>query len=207
MKKLIICVTILLSAGVYSSATDVLAASERIEESDIKNLIMDRSKEVPSYDLVPNPGPQPVFQDASTDNRSWKKSNYKQLIFEVSQKYNVDPQIIYATIMTESEGNPEAFRYEPGIKDASLCMGQILISTARILGFDKEPKELYQPETCIDLIGKYYRYFLDTYGDLTPRQLATAYNAGSPWKRAYRGHIKRFEKWFYEDSAELASNN
>ena len=177
-----------------------VAASDSIEEEDIPALKIDRSKEVPTYEIVPLPTPPPELNLAQNDNRSWKKSAHKGLIFAAAEKYNLDPQIIYATIMTESEGNKDAFRYEPHIQDASLCMGQILISTARSMGFTGDPKDLYKPDICIDLIGKYYRYLVDTHGELTTKQLATAYNAGSPFKRAVKGHVKRFESWYYESS-------
>jgi soluble lytic murein transglycosylase-like protein len=172
---------------------------EEVEEKDISKITIDESREVPLFKLVPPPTPTPVSKEEKpADKRSWTKSPHQKLIAETAKKYSLDPQIIYATIMTESDGREYAFRYEPKIKDASLCMGQILISTARSLGFSGNPKELYKPEICIDLIGKYHRKMLSTYGELTPIQLATAYNAGSPWKRPVPGHLYRFQKWFNE---------
>ncbi len=134
----------------------------------------------------------------SKDTRSWTRFKYNTIIQKVASEYNLDPQVIYATIMTESEGNENAYRYEPHIRDASLCMGQILISTARSLGFKGDPQQMYEPNICIDLIGKYHRHMLDTYGELTPLQLATAYNTGSPWKRPVPGHLFRFKMWYEE---------
>lgn len=170
-----------------------------INEEDVAKLKIDESI-TPSEDkIVPPPAPTPPSsekEDQSEDNRSWTKFTHKKIIAEVSEKYNVDPQVIYATIMTESEGKEYAFRYEPKIKDASFCMGQILLSTARRLGFEGEPKEMYKPEVCIDLIGKYYRMMLDKYGDLNPEQLARAYNTGSPFKRPVLGHLFRFRMWY-----------
>lgn len=136
----------------------------------------------------------------ASDSRTWIKSPYRNMIRATALKYDLDPQIIYATIMTESEGNPFSYRYESHLNDASLGLGQILISTARSLGFSGHPYELYKPEISIDLIGKYHRNMLDHYGQLTPIQLATAYNAGSPWKRPVYGHISRFNKWYFEEA-------
>lgn len=144
---------------------------------------------------VPTPSPQ---EKPDIDIRSWTRSPYKKEISAASAKYNLDPQLIYATIMTESEGKLYAFRWEPHLDDASLCLGQILVGTARSLGFTDDPKKLFEPEICIDLIGKYHRHMLGRYGDLTPLQLATAYNTGSPFKRPVRGHLIRFQMWFEE---------
>lgn len=173
-----------------------------IEHEDIETLIIDPAKVLPEDEIKPVPTPTPFKEPEkpAEDTRSWTKSPFVREIAAASKKYDLDPQIIYATIMTESEGNRYAFRYEPKIKDASLCLGQILISTARRLGFSGDPKNLYKPEVCIDLIGKYHRMMLDRYGSLTPVQLAIAYNAGSPHKRPVRGHLTRFKKWFAEEA-------
>ena len=170
-----------------------------VNEEDVEKLKIDESITPSDDKIVPPPAPTPpIIEEKAEDNRSWTKFTHKKIIAEVAQKYKVDPQVIYATIMTESEGDEYAFRYEPAIKDASLCMGQILISTARRLGFTGEPKEMYKPDVCIDLIGKYHRAMLDTYGDLTPEQLARAYNTGSPYKRPVLGHLFRFRMWYNE---------
>lgn len=207
MKKVFLIIVVFYTLSLSCKAGSVYAKEdiskpETIEQKDLPKLIIDPDKEVPIEKLLPPPTPTPVLPKITqgiSDFRSWTKSEYKNLIEEAAKKYSLDPQVIYATIMTESEGNKYAFRYEPQIKDASLCMGQILISTARSLGFSGSPKELYKPEVCIDLIGKYHRKMLSTYGELTPIQLATAYNAGSPWKRPVRGHIYRFQKWYNEE--------
>lgn len=187
---LLLCLFLLQIRGV------AYAGQEIITKEDISKLLIDESKEVPEYKIIPPPAPLPP----PTDDRSWAKSPYRTIIEEVAQRYHLDPQIIYATIMTESDGEEFAFRYEPHIQDASLCMGQVLINTARSLGFNGNPKELYNPSICIDLIGKYLRKLLDTYGNLTPVQLATAYNTGSPYRRPAREHIFRFKKWLDENS-------
>jgi len=176
------------------------SAEENIET--IPSLILDLGITVPEEKIVPKPTPEPkneaTSEDYDGDQRSWTKFKYRQLIWENARKYRLDPQVIYATIMTESEGDEYAYRYEPHLDDASLCMGQVLVSTARNLGFEGDPFEMYRPEVCIDLIGKYHRNMLDTFGDLTPIQLATAYNAGSPWRRPVPGHLFRFESWYNE---------
>lgn len=205
MKNVII-VIILLTSLISVLSRGVYADYETITEQDVPKLMVEPAQNLAEHDVVPVPTPalkrdvEPDVEKPSTDNRSWVKSPYKKYIAKTAKKYNVDEQVIYATIMTESEGNPDAFRYEPAISDASLGLGQILISTARSLGFNGDPKELYKPEVSIDLIGKYYRGIIDNYGELTPLQLATAYNAGSPWKWPVYGHLYRFRMWLEEGS-------
>ncbi len=169
------------------------------EIADPSQYVMDESQEIPAYKIVPPPAPTPQVA-IPEDKRSWTKSKYKEIIQKVSVKYDLDPQLIQATIMTESEGRENAYRFEPRLNDASLCLGQILTSTARYLGYDGSIKDMYKPEVCIDLIGRYHRRTLDTYGNLSSIQLATAYNAGSPWKRPVYGHLARFQKWYNEQA-------
>lgn|SRR3989338_1155672 len=152
---------------------------------------------------VPTPAGKKVTDTPAkqiTDNRSWINYKHSNIIKATAEKYSLDPQLIYATIMTESEGNEHAYRFEPHLNEASYCLGQILESTARSLGHQGSAQELFIPEICIDLIGKYYRDFLDRYGNLSTPQLARAYNTGSPYKRPVRGHLNRFNRWFYEQS-------
>lgn len=169
------------------------------EITDPSQYTLEESREAPAYKIIPPPTPTPQIT-IPEDKRSWTRSKYKEIIQSVSVKYNLDPQLIHATIMTESEGRENAYRYEPRLNDASLCLGQILTSTARYLGYTGNIKDIYKPEVCIDLIGRYHRKMLDTYGELNSTQLAIAYNAGSPWKRPVYGHITRFQKWFNEQA-------
>jgi len=120
---------------------------------------------------------------------------YGPFIQHVSEVYRVDPRLIFATIMVESMGNAYAFRYEPRINDASYGLGQTLYGTARLLGFEGRPEELYVPEVSIDLIGRYDRRNLDAYGDLPVEKLATAYNAGSPYNYPTYGYVEKITDW------------
>ncbi len=174
--------------------------NKAIERGDIEELAQVKAEDLASSKLLPVPTPSPQEEDKTPkDTRNWTKSEFSKLIAETAVKYNLDPQLIYATIMTESHGDPKAFRYEPRLKDASLCLGQILTSTARLLGFKGDSKELYKPEICIDLIGKYHRTMLDRHGDLSVNELAAAYNTGSPRKRPYPGYLKRFNNFLQDN--------
>ena len=122
---------------------------------------------------------------------------YGPIITQTAEKYNVDPKLILATIMSESTGDSKAIRYEPSINDASYGLGQILYGTAKTMGFKGNPGELYNPGVNIDLIGKYHRRNLDVYGNnLTSDQLSIAYNAGNPYANPHYGYLEKMHKWF-----------
>jgi soluble lytic murein transglycosylase-like protein len=125
----------------------------------------------------------------------WER--YRHLINRAAVKYQLDPKLIMATIMLESGGDTYAIRHEPQIGDASYGLGQILYGTARGIGFDGPPDKLFDPEVNIDLIGKYHRRNMDTYGgNLTAEQLTVAYNTGTPYGQPYFGHMTKFKRLF-----------
>lgn len=137
------------------------------------------------------------FKGLSEDERAilvWER--YGPLIHKTARTYDLDPNLIFATIMIESGGDTNAIRHEPRINDASYGLGQILYGTARGIGFKGQPSDLFDPAINIDLIGKYHRRNLDHYKELTPQELTTAYNTGSPYKKALPGHINKFNKWY-----------
>lgn len=125
----------------------------------------------------------------------WER--YGHIINRVAKKYDLDPKLIFATIMIESGGNTYAVRYEPRINDASYGLGQILFGTAIGLEFEGTPQQLFDPEVNIELIGRYHKRNMTVYGGkLTPQELTTAYNTGSPYNKALPGHLNKFNKWY-----------
>lgn len=132
--------------------------------------------------------------DVERANLVW--SRYGALIRKSASDYDLDPDLIFATIMVESGGNTYAVRQEPRIHDASYGLGQLLYGTARGIGYRGTPEGLYDPSVNIDLIAKYHKRNFDHYQDLNPRELTTAYNTGSPYKRPTAGHLTKFDKWY-----------
>lgn len=123
-------------------------------------------------------------------------SRYGQYIHSSAREHNIDPQLIFATIMIESGGDTFAIRHEPRLNDASYGLGQLLYSTAKAIGFSGAPSELFDPEININLIAKYHKQNLNRNPELSPEQLTIAYNTGSPYKKPYPGHLKKFDKWY-----------
>ena len=154
--------------------------------------------ENPLLHPTPAPSGQKTESEKIADERTWKRFKYREIIAQVANQYKIDPQLIYATIMTESHGREYVYRFEPHLGEGSYCMGQILLSTAYKLGLRGSAAQLFDPQICIDMIGRYHRLMLDTHGNLTPVQLARAYNTGSPWKRPVWGHLIRFRQWMNE---------
>jgi len=132
--------------------------------------------------------------DIERANLVWARYGY--LIRLCAQKYDLDPNLIFATIMVESGGNTYAIRQEPRLHDASYGLGQLLYSTARGIGYRGTPEGLFDPAVNIDLIAKYHKRNFDHYQDLNPIELTTAYNTGSPYKRPTAGHLTKFDKWY-----------
>lgn len=140
------------------------------------------------------------LSDSEKVERVWQK--YGDVIEKVAQKYDLDPQLIFATIMTESEGNPKAYRFEPHLNDASFGLGQILYTTALSLGFTGTPEEMYRPEINIDLIGKFHQNTIETYGELSPERMTIVYNTGILFGYPTPGHLTRFKDWYYNYKRE-----
>lgn len=132
--------------------------------------------------------------DIERANLVWARYGY--LIRHSAKEYDLDPNLIFATIMVESSGNTYAIRHEPRINDASYGLGQILYGTARGIGYRGKPEGLFDPATNIDLIARYHKRNYDRYRELNPVELTTAYNTGSPFKRPHPGHLARFDKWY-----------
>ncbi len=101
---------------------------------------------------------------------------YRQFVLDASAKHNVEPALIAAMIVRESNWNPNAIRNEPQINDASYGLMQILCGTANDLGFAGSCDGLYNPSTNIDLGTKYVRQQLDRFG--STELAVAAYNCG-----------------------------
>lgn len=132
--------------------------------------------------------------DLERANLVWARYGY--LIRHSAAEYDIDPNLIFATIMVESSGNTFAVRQEPRINDASYGLGQLLYNTARGIGYRGTSEGLFDPAVNIDLIAKYHKRNFDHYKDLNSMQLTTAYNTGSPYKRPTAGHLVKFDKWY-----------
>lgn len=135
-----------------------------------------------------------------------------------ARKYAVPVELIVATIATESRGNPNAERTEPGFVSyqatphrVSIGLMQTLISTAREASGNPSlaPDDLRLPGTSI-AAGTAYIAQQAGITNLDPPKVACAYNAGglyrnvgagNPWRMRQfpigtGAHADRFVAWF-----------
>lgn len=82
-------------------------------------------------------------------NSKWR--SYEALARAMSLRYGVAPELILAVMQAESAFDPKAFRSEPQIQDASRGLMQLLLKTARGLGFTDSPDALYEAAVNADL--------------------------------------------------------
>ncbi|HEB76373.1 MAG TPA: hypothetical protein ENJ04_08490 [Nitrospirae bacterium] len=169
--------------------------------------------------LIIEEGPPETFGgEPVTVRRVW--NDFRTAIEEWAEKFGVPVELVIATICTETRGDPEAVREEPGyVSDehtpnkVSPGLMQTLISTARdVLGDDTIDRQwLLMPQNSIRagtaLIAQQWKAT-----HLDPPKVACAYNAGSiyyngskenRWRmRQYpintSEHADRFVKWFNE---------
>lgn len=161
------------------------------------NIIDPQFQEVNQKEVIETIAVEDIRQLNEDDQARLIWYRYGPLIEESALKHNVDKKLIFATIMIESRGDRNAYRYEPHINDASYGLGQILYGTALGIGYNGPAEGLYDPATNIDLIARYHRRNMDVYGqNLTAQQLTTAYNAGTPYNTPTYGHIEKFNKWY-----------
>lgn len=108
------------------------------------------------------------------------EKEYLPIIQAQATAQNVPAALILATIRQESSFDPEAYRAEPQINDASTGLMQLLLKTAQSLQPGVTAEQLYDPATNIRLGTFYLRQQLDRYGGNIKDAIA-AYNAGTAY--------------------------
>lgn len=106
-------------------------------------------------------------------------SRFQSFISSGAWLYDVPEEWIKAVILTESSGNPQAYRYEAKINDASYGLMQLLYSTAKGLGYTGTAAGLYDPKTNILFGSMLLGQLRKKYGDDFAR-VYSAYNSGRP---------------------------
>ena len=104
-------------------------------------------------------------------------SGYQVLILQAAREHELDPALIQAVIMVESDCNPNAVS-----KHGARGLMQLMPGTARELGVT----DSFDPAQNINGGTRYLRKLLDRF-DNDVRLALAAYNAGSRYVRKYNG--------------------
>jgi soluble lytic murein transglycosylase-like protein len=121
-----------------------------------------------------DPAPDVVSQKPPVEKA---KHPYKTIIKKAAERYEIDPALVKAIIMAESNYNPRAIS-----KMGARGLMQLMPATAEALGVE----DCFNPEHNIHAGVRYFRQLLDRFDGNIEFALA-AYNAGSRKVRKYNG--------------------
>lgn len=153
------------------------------------------------------------------------ESDFDSIVETAASAWDVDAALIKAIIGAESEFNPNAYRAEAQIGDASYGLMQLLYQTAKSLGYTGSTAGLFDPTTNIRL-GT--RYLADLIRQASARGFGvdsaiSAYNAGfstvrpgdgkrvtnepgSPFiNQSYVDKVIRFANYYHGQPQQLAT--
>lgn len=141
----------------------------------------------PDLDAVEKKESPPFSERSIRGERS-----FHPIIERAALRYNIDPDLVKAIIMTESAYNPNAI----SVRGAKGLM-QLMPVTARSLGVD----DAFNPEQNIHAGVRHFKFLLEQFNGDVELALA-AYNAGSRHVRRYQGippfkDTKRYLKKVY----------
>ena len=128
----------------------------------------------------------PEERDSSGGSYAKTESNavrYDTLIFNVSRRYGVDPNLVKAVVRAESDYNPSAVS-----SAGARGLMQLMPETARLMGV----KDIYNPVDNINGGTRYLSGLIKKFNGKLPMALA-AYNAGEGAVRTY-GRIPPYKE-------------
>lgn len=133
-----------------------------------------------------------------------------------AQKANVDTDLALAIAQHESDFNPRAMTYEPKYKTYSVGLFQMLLPTARAMGFHGPVKELQRPEVNIRLGIQHLSECTDRFGESVD-EIACCHNAGTAVKvshckkKGIRDYVNRvmivYRSWRIKRSVSSSTFN
>ena len=102
---------------------------------------------------------------------------FDSIIDREAARNAVPASLVRAVIGQESGFKPDAFRDEPGIGDASRGLMQLLLGTARDMGYSGDEEGVFDPATNIALGTKYLSWLRARWGG-SWADTVSAYNGG-----------------------------
>lgn len=108
------------------------------------------------------------------------ENDFDPIVNLAASAWGVDASLVKAVIGAESEFNPNAYREEPQIGDASYGLMQLLYQTAKSLGYTGSTAGLFDPTTNIRLGTRYLAELIKTASQrgFGIDSAISAYNAG-----------------------------
>lgn len=97
-------------------------------------------------------------------------------IDRIAQLLEISQALIMAVVHEESGGDPDAFPEHPERDGASFGLMQLLLPTARAVGFGGKARELFTADRNIDIGARYLASLVKQYGN--PEIALVAYNGG-----------------------------
>jgi soluble lytic murein transglycosylase-like protein len=155
---------------------------------------------------VQQPAQQPSSEGSPKPEPNEEEPPFHRLILQAADEHDIEPALIRAVILAESNYNPKAVS-----KRGARGLMQLMPSTAAALGV----VDLFDPADNINGGVKYLRQLLDRF-DNDVRLALAAYNAGSRHVRNYNGvppfrstrlYIKKVFKYQTIFQEEMASNH
>lgn len=134
------------------------------------------------------------------------EDKYNGIISDISAQYRVPVALIKAIIGQESGFSERAYRDEPQIQDGSRGLMQILLGTARTLGYTGQPDGLYDPTTNITLGTRFLADLLNNAAShgWNIDSAVSSYNAGNSADRPGDGKRSTSRKDGTTNGAQLA---
>ena len=104
------------------------------------------------------------------------KKDYSELVSKYAQEYEIEENLIYAIIKAESNFNPNAVSSQKA-KGLMQLMDSTAKEIANKIGIEITDKNIFEPETNINIGTKYIAALLEKYECI--EVALAAYNAGS----------------------------
>ncbi len=172
MRKILFFTILLFITGKSICSAEIFRFVDEKGITHFTNLRPDGGKTAPEYERISSPAVSGSIPS------SHELTDYHQIIYRASRKYNLEPSLIKAIIKVESDWNPSAVSH----KGAKGLM-QLMPSTASHM----KVKNPFDPEENIHGGSRYLRQLMDSFGGDLSLALA-AYNAG-PEKIRKSGRI------------------
>lgn len=125
---------------------------------------------------------------------------------ETAERYQVPAWLLEAIARTESSLQPNVQRFEPKLQEFSFGLMGMTLSTARRVGFTGSGEDLKDPETGIDVGGRYARAIIDSQAGLVPESFYSEWNSGSPTKWLTSTEVAAHVKTFLGNVAKALAN-